>query len=312
MSANPNVIPMIANDDIDFNRYMHENEPRVKVRPASAWRKDLIRLTEKDASIDIQGAMLPWSKTHTDIRFLPGEISLWQGINGHGKSQLLGQVALGFGAQNVRTCVSSFEMKPIKTLARMMRQAAMCREPSPDFAGRFADWTQGKMWIYDQWGKVEAAKVLAVARYCAEELKIQHFVVDNLMKCIRDEDDYNGQKRFVDDLGTVARDYGIHVHLVHHPKKLSDEYQMPGKMDAGGSGSITNLVDNVFSVWRNKRKEEKPDTFDNNLVPDAVLYCVKQRNGEWEGKVNLWFHQDSLQYTATPARKPMNLLGSLV
>lgn len=301
--------PMVRDEEIDWDRYMHENEPRVKVRPAAAWKSELIKLTEGGVNTRVVGENLPWSKTHGDVVFQPGEVSIWQGINGHGKSQLLGQVAMGFAQQGGRTCISSFEMKPIRTLQRMMRQASMSREPSTDFAGRFADWTQGKIWVYDQVGSVQPERVLAVARYCAEELKIKHFVVDNLMKCIRDEDDYNGQKHFVDDLGIVAREYGIHIHLVHHPKKLKDEYEMPGKMDAGGSGSIINLVDNLFTVWRNKRKEEKPGAFDDAQVPDAMVYCVKQRNGEWEGRINLWFHRDSLQYTASSHRRPIDIIG---
>lgn len=35
-----------------------------------------------------QGDHLPWPKTHDNLRFRPGEVSLWMGINGHGKSML--------------------------------------------------------------------------------------------------------------------------------------------------------------------------------------------------------------------------------
>jgi hypothetical protein len=39
------------------------------------------------------------------------------------------------------------------------------------------------------------------------------------MKCVAGEDDYNGQKTFVDELTAIARDYGMHIHLVHHIKQ---------------------------------------------------------------------------------------------
>jgi twinkle protein len=35
------------------------------------------------------GAKLPWTRTHTYLRFRPGEVTVWGGINGHGKSLLL-------------------------------------------------------------------------------------------------------------------------------------------------------------------------------------------------------------------------------
>ena len=98
-----------------------------------------------------------------------------------------------------------------------------------------------------------------MVRYCAKERGITHFFVDSLMKCVSGEDDYNGQKLFVDELTAIARDHGIHIHLVHHIRKPSDESHKPSKYDYKGSGSITDQVDNVISVWRNKAKEKKRD-----------------------------------------------------
>jgi twinkle protein len=81
---------------------------------------------------------------------------------------------------------------------------------------------------------------------------------------------------------------------------LQDENQKPGKFDAKGSGSITDQVDNVLSVWRNKRKERAREaddmTDDLRKEADCVLICDKQRNGEWEGKLGFWFHQPAMQY----------------
>ena len=45
-------------------------------------------------------------------------------------------------------------------------------------------------------------------------------------------------------------------HIVVHPRKSNDETQMPSKLDCKGTGAITDLADNCFTVWRNKAKEE--------------------------------------------------------
>jgi twinkle protein len=59
-------------------------------------------------------------------------------------------------------------------------------------------------------------------------------------------------------------------------------------------------VDNVFIVWRNKTKalEREQDGTTDESAPDALLSCEKQRNGEWEGRIPLWFEPDSQQYVS--------------
>ena len=59
------------------------------------------------------------------------------------------------------------------------------------------------------------------------------------------------------------------------------------------------MADNVFIIWKNKKKEAALNAGDidpeTEKKPDAMLICDKQRNGEWEGKVSLWYHRPSLQ-----------------
>jgi twinkle protein len=124
-----------------------------------------------------------------------------------------------------------------------------------------------------------------------------------------DEDDYNGQKKFLDELTAIARDKQIHIHLICHSRKLADENSPPGKMDLKGSGSITDQADNCVTVWRNKKKEAlaaqgKAD----EKAPDNLLIIDKQRNGEWEGQIALWWHRASGQYVAAPNGHPLSLM----
>ena len=81
-----------------------------------------------------------------------------------------------------------------------------------------------------------------------KELKIQHVVIDSLMKCGIMDDDYNGQKQFVDCLCWAAKTYGGHIHLIHHIRKTRSEEEIPDKFDVMGASALTNLVDNVFST----------------------------------------------------------------
>lgn len=265
-----------------------------RLRRAERWMGKLLKEFQRKGQ---EGAALPWPKTQFSIRLRSGEVSLWPGINGHGKSLLTSQVALDLVAQGRRVVIASLEMWPVKTLARLARQAIGNNNPSESALIEFVGWLANRFWIYDQHGRADPKYILAVMRYAAVELKVEHFFLDSLMMVVKGDDDYNGQKDFVTECCAVAKDTGLHVHLIHHARKLASESDIPGKFDAKGSGSITDQVDNVFTIWRNKRKEaERQNGSVDESKPDALLVCDKQRNGEWEGKVALWFNPDSLSY----------------
>ena len=42
-----------------------------------------------------------------------------------------------------------------------------------------------------------------------------------------------------------------------------------------------------------------------------MLICDKQRNGEWEGKIKLWFDRRSGQYMEDPECAPCDLMEYL-
>lgn len=306
----------------DFARYMENTEPQQKVKRASVFVQDMI--DDLGVPDTTPKAFLPWEKSHGLFAFRPGEVTLWAGVNGQGKSLLSGLAALSLCTQGQRVAIASFEMKPRKTLERMIRQWTGDAPPSEadntnaeildtfrDLYEQFRDWSNQYLWLYDQQGTVNMRILLAVLRYCASELRIQHFFIDSLMKCVADEDDYNGQKRFVDEVTAIARDTGMHIHIIHHTKKLSEESKLPDKMDVKGSGSITDQVDNLLLVWRNKPKEREREAgkATKDSEADAMLICEKQRNGEWEGRLSLWFRKDSQQYVGGPDAGPLNMFN---
>jgi len=299
----------IIHDNIDFSAYMARTEAAHKLIPAGAFADEVADYLEHGTQLT--GSKLPWRKTRDLLRFRRGEVTLWSGMNGHGKSLALGQAASGFVCQRERVCIASFEMRPVVTLARMTRQTVGARHPDRsdvlDLHAIWSDW----LWLYDQQGQVTGERILAVMRYAAEKLKVRHFILDSLMKCGLAEDDYTGQKLFIDTLCTIARDTGMHVHLVAHSRKGRDETQAPGKMDVKGSGSITDQVDNVVIWWRNKAKEnaiQAGETFQPR-DPDALMIIDKQRNGEFEGKVGFHFDKDSMQYLEALDQFPADMLS---
>ena len=88
---------------------------------------------------------------------------------------------------------------------------------------------------------------------------------------------------------------------------------MPDKHDTKGSGSITDQVDNLFMVWRNKPKEDDRKASGPNgkkqKEPDCYLLCRKQRNYEGsedgEPTISLWRHRDAGQFVADEGASPL-------
>lgn len=290
-------------DDIDFDEYLREEDAgRANVRPASEFIDELIEHLHGQAQ-HVTGAKTPWLSVGTDLAFRTGEVTLWGGINGHGKSAVLGEAMLHAMSAGERVCIASMEMLPMKTMDRLARQAACQAKPASAYLSQFGRWTNDRLWIYNHVGTVQRDRMIAVSRYCRKELGVTHMVIDSLLKCGIAPDDYAGQKNFVDTLCSLARDTGLHIHLVHHARKGEKESDVPDKFDLKGAGEITDLVDNVLIVHRNKRKEAdlRKDLTDEKravveLQADTVLICAKQRHYTWEGTVKLWFDPDSLQF----------------
>ena len=42
--------------------------------------------------------------------------------------------------------------------------------------------------------------------------------------------------------------------------------------------------------------------------PDAMLICDKQRNFDWEGRIGLWYHRDSMQFVESAYGEPMEIM----
>lgn len=280
----------VREQGIDFDGYMKAREDDLgRIKEATNYRDDLI--DEFHGEAELQGCVLPWQKTEEKFRLRRGEVTIWAGFNGHMKSMVTGYVSLGLMEQGEKICIASFEMRPRKTLRRLASQATGTGRPTEKYIDLFLDSLVDKLWLYDQQGETSPERVLGVIYYCAEQLGVTHFVIDSLMKVVANEDDYNGQKKLIARLCSAAKDLNIHIHLVHHSRKREDERSRPGKQDAKGTGAIVDQTDNFVTVFKTPKK---PDEADDK--PDFFLFVDKQRHGEWEGSIPLWFLSPCLQF----------------
>lgn len=279
---------------IDFDAYMKARDEDVAlIKPAEDFREALH--DEFFGEETHKGLYLPWRKLDDRFRVRPGEVTDWAGYSGAMKSTVLGYVLAELIRQGAKGCVLSFEMKPRKSLRRMATQAVGTTKPSAEYIDRFLDSLAGKLFLYDQQGTVEASRVFAVITYCAEQLGVTQFIVDSMMKVVK-EDDYAGQKEFVNKLCSLAMDLNVHIHLVTHARKGTDENKRPGKADNMGSSNIVNQVDNYLVVFKIPKKED-------DTGPTHCIYIDKQRHGDFEGHIALWMNE-SLQFMEGAYDKP--------
>ncbi|HEX7644837.1 MAG TPA: DnaB-like helicase C-terminal domain-containing protein [Burkholderiaceae bacterium] len=286
-------------DDIDFDKYLKETDTAEKVRPVIDYL-DQVMHELSPAFAEARGPRLPFANAW--VNFAPGEVTLWGGYNSSGKSLLTGQIVTGFAQAGESVCIASLEMRPRKTLARIGKQAFGTTTPTKEQVKGFLQGMQGKMWIFDHVGSIKPERLVAVVKYCADALKIKHFVIDNLTACIESDDDFNAQKRIMLAICAAARDLDIHIHVVVHFRKDKNEEGRPSRMDIKGTGAITDLVDQVLLVWRNRRKERLAKAGDDSAAgeADTLLICDKNRNGEWEGDIQLWYEPHILRFTDKP------------
>jgi len=256
-----------------------------------------------------QGFGLRWEKTGA-IWFGRGEMSVWTGYNGHGKSMFLNQIMLEAIIAGEKVDIGSYEMTPARTLQRMVKQALGKSTPNELEISECLEWLGKSIGVHAHLGQVKLAKVLEVFKKRVEEHGVTQIVIDSLMKLGMAEDDYNGQKVAADQLQSLAQKTGCHVHLVAHPRKGLSEAEIPGKMDIAGSGSISNMADNVFSVWRNKLKWEYYDLYESGdslpknmtieqvmKMMDGLLFCSKCREDpEAEKKYSFYYLSGCMQY----------------
>lgn len=284
-----------------------------ELKSAALFSQDVITEFYPEEGIDL-GANFPWEKTKGRLKLREDELSIWTGFNGAGKSQMLGQVILSSMQQGYKVCIASLELKPKRLLMRLTRQAAGLRHPTEKYIQAIHEWYSDKLWIFDLVGNAKSDRLLEVFKYARQRYGITHFVIDSFMKLNFAEDDYKAHKIFLEKLADFKNEMNCHVHLVCHPRKATDENKLPGKLDVKGSGVLTDIADNCFCVFRNKSKEDRknkliakgepiPEELEQDI--DALLICDKNRNGEWEGKIGLWFHQDSFQYLNHQSQKPI-------
>lgn len=255
------------------------------------------------------GYRTPYGDLGNKLLFRPAEMTLWSGASGAGKSQLLSDCAVDWVKQGSRICVSSLEMKSEMTLKRMCKQAGGIDQPTEKYIGATLRWLESGLLLYDFVGKAGVEGLIEIFSYARAKYGCDQFIVDSLMRLGIASDDYVGQEKGVFRLVDWTIASNVHLHLVAHSRKGGSQNGAPETEDVKGGMEIGANAFNVITLWRNKELEGDIDKMQPNedglydaeslnLVrsPGVIANIAKQRNGDFEGKIGLWFDKSTYRY----------------
>lgn len=270
------------------------------------------------------GHGLPYRKLEGKLLMRPAEVTLWVGASGTGKSQIISDCIPHWITYGSRVCLASFEMKCSQTLKRLVKQASGEDRPTDEYIARVLSWLDGGLLLYERVGKSNINTLLAIFDHARAKYGCDQFVIDSLMRLGIAQDDYNGQEAAMYRLVDWAIDHNVHVHLVAHARKGERGQGAPETEDIKGAMEIGANAFNIITVWRNRKQEQEVlveedavarATNDENRAaaaerlakvlekPGVIINVAKQRNGDFEGKVGLYFDRNNYQYDCEPSRR---------
>lgn len=222
-----------------------------------------------------------------------GELTIWTGKRGSGKSTVLNQTLMDTVDQQVKCFLYTGELANGKAKQWLDRQIAgekyivsfkdelTGREEfgvHPKITPIIEDWYKDYLFCYGDDGEDNIEDIIEVMEYAYRRYNVKRFVLDNLKTIIQngEKDFYRGQANIIKALIKFVKNYNVHIDLVVHPRKTKNEEL--ADEDVGGSSDIIDLAHNIIEVRRiyddEKKKDGVKDEIKNN---DTVLKIKKNR-----------------------------------
>lgn len=235
----------------------------------------------------------------------PAEVTVWTGVTGQGKSTFLDYFVISALVCGHPVLLASMERKAEQSLARMMT-SFFGKAPQEEDIETFMAEVGHSLIFSDVVGYIGQEQLLEQMQFAQRRYGIEHCVIDSLMRIDGLEEEFVQQGKFLNLLQEFAKNTGVHVHIVCHPRKMAEDGK-PGKMDVKGSSLIPNNADNIVAVCRNMEKERlrkdgQLTPMQNAMMYDAEIRVEKQRETGWEGRFLLKF--DPVNFTYGPFKLP--------
>ncbi|XP_067858189.1 twinkle protein, mitochondrial [Heptranchias perlo] len=186
-----------------------------------------------------------------------GELTVFTGPTGSGKTTLISECALDLCIQGVNTLWGSFEINNVRLAKIMLTQFAMQRledqlEHYDEWADKFENLPLFFMTFH---GQHSIKTVIDTMQHAVYVYDISHVVIDNLQFMMGQEhlsvDKFAAQDYIVGMFRKFATDNSCHVTLVIHPRKEEDDKELQ-TASIFGTAKASQEADNVLILQDRK------------------------------------------------------------
>ncbi|XP_019965295.2 twinkle mtDNA helicase [Paralichthys olivaceus] len=186
-----------------------------------------------------------------------GELTVFTGPTGSGKTTFISELALDLCMQGVNTLWGSFEINNVRLAKIMLTQFAMQRleenlEQYDFWADKFEELPLYFMTFH---GQQNIKAVLDTMQHAVYLYDINHVVIDNLQFMMGQEnlsvDKFAVQDHIVGAFRKFATNSSCHVTLIIHPRKEEDDRELQ-TASIFGSAKASQEADNVLILQEKK------------------------------------------------------------
>lgn len=248
--------------------------------------------------------------------FVLGQVSVWSGLNGSGKSAFLNQQTVEYIRQGYKVMLFSAELMDYSIKNILYRLIAGKKSLTQSENGTYwylandslkaiiDAYIGNNLYVYNNKFGAKPDEIMATIRYAKEKLGVQVVILDNLMTMDLKgyaQNKYEAQSEFAKKIAVLAKELQVHIHIVMHPTKTTGFLR---KNDISGSADLSNAVDNVFIIHRNSNDFEKSYTeFNPKAKGNKELFkhdtfieiCKNREEGIQDRLLEFYFLPESKQ-----------------
>ncbi|XP_048407066.1 twinkle protein, mitochondrial [Stegostoma tigrinum] len=227
-----------------------------------------------------------------------GELTVFTGSTGSGKTTFISEYALDLCIQGVNTLWGSFEINNVRLAKIMLTQFAMQRlddqlEKYDEWADKFENLPLYFMTFH---GQHSIKSVIDTMQHAVYMYDISHVIIDNLQFMMGQEhftiDKFSAQDYIVGTFRKFATDNSCHVTLIIHPRKEDDNKELQAA-SIFGTAKASQEADNVVILQDKKLVSGQGKRY---------LQVVKNRFDGELGIFPLEFKKDSLTFSPVKGR----------